>query len=276
MTASTPQRFKARKSLGQHYLFDTAMLDRILAAAELTETDIVLEVGPGLGSLTRGLVEKVSRVIAVEMDPHLAASLPSRLGNPSNLTTVEADARTMDIASMVGNQPCYKVVANLPYYAANPIVRRLLEAEPKPGLMVFMVQQEVARVMVAEPGRMGLLSVATQYYAHAALVCEVPPDAFRPPPKVTSAVVRLDIRPEPAVAVADREDFFALVRAGFSAPRKTLRNSLSHGLGVPGALVGQLLEGMDLDGRRRAETLTLDEWAAVYHGWETLRTSAAG
>ena len=255
--------------MGQHYLVDTVVLGRILAAAELTEDDVVLEVGPGLGSLTRGLVERVARVIAVEMDAHLAASLATRLGHPANLTTVEADARTMDIGALVGNDPGYKVVANLPYYAANPIVRRLLEAEPKPALMVFMVQQEVARVMVAEPGRMGLLSVATQYYARSSLVCNVPPEAFRPPPKVTSAVVRLEPRSQPAVAVADPEAFFALVRAGFSAPRKQLRNSLSHGLGVPGAVVGQLLEALDLDGRRRAETLTLDEWAALYQSWET-------
>ena len=276
MTASLPQRFRARKSLGQHHLVDVGVLSRILAAAELTEEDVVLEVGPGLGTLTRGLVERVSTVIAVEMDPRLAASLPSRLGHPANLTTVEADARTMDIGSLVGNEPGYKVVANLPYYAANPIVRRLLEADPKPALMVFMVQQEVARVMVAEPGRMGLLSVATQYYAQPVLVCDVPPAAFRPSPKVTSAVVRLEVRPQPAVAVADRDAFFALVRAGFSAPRKQLRNSLSHGLGVPGAEVGQLLDGLDLDGRRRAETLTLDEWAAVYRGWETHTSPDAG
>ena len=262
--------------MGQHHLVDALVLERILAAAELTEEDVVLEVGPGLGTLTRGLVERVSRVVAVEMDPRLAASLPSRLGHPANLTTVEADARTMDIGSLVGDEPGYKVVANLPYYAANPIVRSLLEAESKPDLMVFMVQKEVAKVMVAEPGRMGLLSVATQYYAHPALVCDVPPAAVSPPPKVTSAVVRLEIRPQPAVVVADRDAFFALVRAGFSAPRKQLRNSLSHGLGVPGDVVGQLLGGLDLDGRRRAETLTLDEWAAVYHGWETHKSTASG
>ena len=162
----------------------------------------------------------------------------------------------------------YKVVANLPYYAANPIVRSLLEAEPKPGLMVFMVQKEVARVMVAEPGRMGILSVTTQFYAQPALVCDVPPAAFRPPPKVTSAVVRLEPRLQPAVAVSDRDAFFALVRAGFSAPRKQLRNSLSQGLRVAAAVVGELLVGLELDGSRRPETLTLDEWAAVYRGWE--------
>ena len=274
MTASSPQRYKARKSLGQHYLVDAVVLERILEAAELSAQDVVLEIGPGLGSLTRGLLERVASVIAVEMDPRLAASLASRLGNPANLTTVEADARTMDIGSLVGGQAGYKVVANLPYYAANPIVRRLLEAEPKPGLMVFMVQKEVAQVMVAEPGRMGLLSVATQYYARPSLVCDVPPEAFNPPPKITSAVVRLEVRPEPAVAVADRDAFFALVRAGFSAPRKQLRNSLSHGLGVPGAEVGEFLKGLDMDGSRRAETLTIEEWAALYRGWEARTTEA--
>ena len=183
-------------------------------------------------------------------------------------------ARDVDIGSLVDGHTSYKLVANLPYYAASPIIRRFLEADRKPELMVVMVQREVAQTMTAAPGKMGLLSVATQYYARPSLVCDVPPEAFNPPPKITSAVVRLEVRPEPAVAVADRDAFFALVRAGFSAPRKQLRNSLSHGLGVPGAEVGEFLEGLDLDGSRRAETLTIEEWAALYRGWEARTTEA--
>ena len=269
MTAPRPRRFRASKSLGQHFLADARVLNRVLEAAQLSAGDVILEVGPGRGTLTRSLVKRASRVVAVEKDPELASSLPARLGHPGNLATVEADARTVDIGSLVRHEPGYKVVANLPYYAANPIIRRLLEAEPKPLLMVVMVQREVAETMVAAAGKMGLLSVAIQYYARAALVCHVPPGAFRPPPKVTSSVVLLEPLPRPAVEVADREAFFALVRAGFSAPRKQLRNSLSHGLGAPQADIGRLLEGLQIDGRRRPQTLNLEDWAQIYRAWET-------
>jgi 16S rRNA (adenine1518-N6/adenine1519-N6)-dimethyltransferase len=268
VTAVISAKARARKALGQHFLVDNSILNRIATAAELIPDDVVVEVGPGLGSLTRRLLQQGGRVVAVEMDAELAASLPLRLGSPSNLTVVEADARTVDIASLVGQEIPYKVVANLPYYAANPIIRRFLESEPRPLLMVVMVQREVAQSMVASPGKMGILSVAVQYYAVVSLVCNVPPRAFRPPPKVTSSVVKLRLRESPAVAVADPEAFFTLVRAGFSAPRKQLRNSLSQGLGVSGEEAGQLLTSAGIDGKRRAETLSLEEWARTYYTWE--------
>ena len=246
------------------------MLNRIVATAEVGPQDLVLEVGPGPGALTRRLVECGAHVVAIELDPRLCAELPARLGNPPNLTMVEGDARKFDIESLVGPQTLYKVASNLPFYAANPIIRRFLEAKVQPRLMVVTVQMEVAQGMTAMPGQMGFLSVAVQYYATANLVCAVPPQAFRPPPKVTSAVVRLEIRDAPPVVVADREAFFALVRAGFSSPRKQLRNSLAHGLGLPTSSVGQLLTSLDLDGTRRPATLSLDEWALVYGAWEQL------
>jgi len=268
LTSVTPARARPRKALGQHFLVDGVILNRIVAAAELTPQDVVLEVGPGRGALTRRLVQHAGKVIAVERDSGLAASLASRIDNPPNLTSVEGDARTIDIASLVGQVTPYKVVANLPYYAANPIVRRFLESEPKPQLMVVMLQREVAHSMVAQPGEMGLLSVAVQFYSLPSLVCNVPPRAFRPPPKVSSSVVRLELRPRPAVEVDDPQAFFTLVRAGFSAPRKQLRNSLSHGLGVPVGQMGQLLESLEIDGRRRPETLSLEEWAQLYRAWD--------
>ena len=194
-----------------------------------------------------------------------------RLGNPANLTVVETDARNVSLVSLVWPDVSFKVVGNLPYYAANPIVRSLLESRPQPRLIVVMLQQEVAKGMAAVPGEMTLLSVATQYYAVPRLVCNVPPRAFRPPPKVTSALLRLDIRDRPAVDVADPESFFALVRAGFSAPRKQLTNSLSHGLGVPSSAVKQVLDVLGLDGSRRPATLSLDDWAAIHHAWERTR-----
>jgi 16S rRNA (adenine1518-N6/adenine1519-N6)-dimethyltransferase len=268
VTAVISAKARARKALGQHFLVDNSILDRIAAAAELTPEDVVAEVGPGLGALTRRLVQQAGWVAAIEMDVELAASLPARLGNPSNLTVVEADARSVDIASLVGEETRYKVVANLPYYAANPIIRRFLESEPRPSLMVVMVQREVAQSMIASPGEMSILSVAVQYYAAPSLACNVPPRAFRPPPKVTSSVVKLRLRERPAVEVADSAAFFMLVRAGFSAPRKQLRNSLAQGLGVSGDEAGRLLAWAEVDGKRRAETLSLEEWAEIYHVWE--------
>jgi 16S rRNA (adenine1518-N6/adenine1519-N6)-dimethyltransferase len=247
----------------------------------LSERDTVIEVGPGRGVLTWRLVECAERVIAIELDAHLCDELPARLGFPPNLKCVAADARESDLASLASADDLeavpYKVVGNLPYYAANPIIRRTLESPSPPSLAVFMVQREVAESMTASQGDMGLLSVATQFYAQARMVCSVPPSAFRPPPKVRSAVVRLEILRQPAVDVPDRDSFFRVVRAGFSAPRKQLRNSLSHGLGVDVPLGAEVLEAAGVDGRRRPSTLSLEEWATICRVWQGMgREAAAG
>jgi len=222
------------------------------------------------------LVDRVKRVVAIELDGELASALPSRLGFPANLTCIEADARDIDLAQLIAPENCYKVVANLPYYAANPIVRRLLESQPKPDVLVVMVQQEVAKNMVAQPGDMRILSVATQFYAKAKMVCSVPPKYFRPTPKVTSAVVRLDVLSEPAVEVASEDEFFKVVRAGFAAPRKQIRNSLSQGLGIEPAVAGQILERAGVDATRRPQTLDIPEWASVYRAWKMVSPPQKG
>ena len=206
--------------------------------------------------------------MALELDERLCEELPGRLGFPANLRCVPADARAADLPALAapadGEIPGrYKVIGNLPYYAANPIIRRVLESAPPPLMALVMVQKEVADSMTAAPGGMSLLSIATQCYADARLVCSVPPSAFRPPPKVRSAVVRLDVRESPAVTPGNREAFFEVVRAGFSAPRKQLHNSLSHGLGIESAEGAAILEQAGIDGRRRPATLSLEEWAAV-------------
>ena len=278
MTASA-RRFGPRKSLGQHFLHDTRVVQRIIDAADLSPEDTVVEIGPGRGVLTRRLVQQAGRVIAVELDSQLCEELPPRLEFPENLQCVLGDAREVDLSGLAygeaGRNPAgYKVVGNLPYYAANPIIRRTLESEEPPTLALFMVQREVAESMTAVPGNMRLLSVATQFYAEARVVCSVPPSAFRPPPKVRSSVVRLDVRAEPAVAVDDASGFFEVVRAGFSAPRKQLHNSLSHGLRVGTALGSAVLERAGIDGRRRPATLGIEEWAAVYQSWVELREGA--
>ena len=263
-TPGSKAGFRQRKALGQHFLVNGRILDRIVAAAELTKYDLVVEVGPGAGALTRYLVESAGRVVAVEVDASLAQALAPRLGDPASLTTVEADARTVQIESLVPAGVPYKLVANLPYYAANPIVRRFLEASHKPTLMVLTLQHEVAQGMAAPPGKMTMLSVAVQLFAQPTMICNVPPDSFRPPPKVDSAVIRLDVLPRLAVDIGDPDDFFTTVRAGFSSPRKQLRNSLSHGLGVGGSDVHVLLEEASLDGARRPATLTMEEWAHLH------------
>ncbi len=278
MTLSTrgARANSARKSLGQHFLSDSRTAGRILDAADLSPNDLVVEIGPGRGVLTRRLVDRVKRVVAIELDGELASALPSRLGFPANLTCIEADARDIDLAQLIAPENCYKVVANLPYYAANPIVRRLLESQPKPDVLVVMVQQEVAKNMVAQPGDMRILSVATQFYAKAKMVCSVPPKYFRPAPKVTSAVVRLDVLSEPAVEVASEDEFFKVVRAGFAAPRKQIRNSLSQGLGIEPAVAGQILERAGVDATRRPQTLDIPEWASVYRAWKMVSPPQKG
>ena len=262
-------RRSPRKSLGQHFLVDGAYLNRIINASKISGSDVVLEVGPGKGALTSRLIDAASKVICIEIDQELADILPEKLGAPANLTVVNADARQVNIDEIMNGQK-YKLVANLPYYAATPIIRRFLEDESPPELLVVMVQREVARAMVAKPGNMSVLSVATQCYADSRLVCHVPAKAFRPPPAVVSSVVLLEPRSEPYIVREKRDAFFSIVRAGFSARRKQLKNSLSHGLGVDNSIVAAGLHNADIDGTRRAETLSLNEWVNLHVSMETI------
>lgn len=260
-------RRRPRKSLGQHFLVDPRIANRIVAAADLAIGDTVLEIGPGNGVLTRRLVERAGRVVAVELDQRLATELTARLGMPENLEVHHGDARTVAIEDLVDLGNPYKMIANLPYYAASPIIRRFLESDTPPTLMVVMVQREVGEAMTAKPGAMTLLSVATQLYANASVVAQVPARAFRPPPKVASTVVKLSVLDTPAVAIQDVSRFFALVRAGFAAPRKQLRNSLTQGTGAPAAVVSATLDDAGIDETRRPATLTIAEWGKLDALW---------
>ena len=259
----------AKKSLGQHFLVDRRVLGRIVAAAEVSPGDLVLEIGPGRGILTRELAKRAARVVAIEMDDALAARLADEFRGQPHVTVVAADARQIDLDSVVPSDARYKMVANLPYYAASPIIRRFLEAMHKPELMVVMVQREVARSMAAAPGKMGLLSVGVQLYGRPRIVSYAPPRAFRPAPKVTSAVVRIDVYPEPVLPLDSEKRFFALVRAGFSSPRKQIRNSLRNGLSISAEAAESMLSLADIDPRRRAETLALAEWGSLYDAFRS-------
>ena len=250
-----------KKSLGQHFLVDQGALRRVVAAADVQPTDTVVEVGPGTGLLTRLLAETGARVVALELDKSLVDRLEHDLSGSPNVSVVHADARQWDPTDV--GAP-YKVVANLPYYAATPIVRRFLESPRPPSVMVVTVQREVAQSMTAAPGRMRLLSVGVQLYGRPRIAGYIGPGSFRPAPKVTSAIVRIDVDPRPALPVEDREGFFRVVRAGFSSPRKQLRNSIGQVFELPGDRVEDLLLEAGIDFTLRAEALGLEEWRGVY------------
>ncbi len=266
---------RARKRLGQHFLIDEEVLKLIILAAELAPTDVIMEIGPGLGVLTRELAKQAGWVVSIELDNKLAAILKQTLASSSNITIINEDVLRIVPAALLEEQKAkfppevkspfsYKVVANLPYYITSPVLRHFLEASVKPKIMVVMVQKEVAEEIVAKPGRMSLLSVSVQLYGEPRIVGYVPAQCFYPAPEVDSAILRIALYPQPAVDIADKESFFALVRAGFSASRKQIGNSLTQGLGLPKAEVLALLEKTGIVPQRRAETLTLEEWARLW------------
>jgi 16S rRNA (adenine1518-N6/adenine1519-N6)-dimethyltransferase len=260
----------ARKKLGQHFLIDRGVLEIILEAAALTLDDVVIEVGPGLGILTGELAKKAGRVVAVELDERLAATLQENLSSLHNVTVINGDILKLDpleILGESGSQNEYKVVANLPYYITAPVLRHFLETPIKPQMMVVMVQKEVAETIAARPGRMSLLSVSVQFYGEPTMVDYVPAVSFYPAPEVDSAILKINVCPKPRVVVDDEASFFHLVRAGFSAPRKQLANSLAQGLGMARTEVLPFMEKAAIDQKRRAETLSLEEWVQLCQYW---------
>ncbi len=267
MVATHPRRLlqhyglHPKKSLGQNFLVDEGGLRRIVAAADLTESDVVLEIGPGLGSLTRCLAAEAGRVVAVELDGRLIPVLEDQLAGTSNVQLIHGDILSLNPAALAGE--CYKVVANLPFYITGAILRHLLGAKPRPRMMVLTVQHEVAQRLTAAPGRLSLLAVSVQYYGQVSRVARLKAGSFYPRPEVDSAVVRVDMYQEPAFDVPDDEWFFRVVRAGFGQKRKQLRNGLRSGLGLPAAEAEALLAAAGIDHRRRAETLSLEEWASL-------------
>ncbi len=255
---------KSRKRLGQHFLVDEEVLQLITASAELDPDDTIVEIGPGLGILTGELAQRAGRVIAVELDDKLAASLTETLASFSNITIINKDILRLDPAALLPAPGPYKVVANLPYYITSPVLRHFLEAAVKPERMIVMVQKEVAEAIAAGPGQRSVLSLSVQFYGKPEIVSYVPARAFYPVPAVDSALLRVEVYPRPIVAVTDENGFFKLVRAGFAASRKQIANSLAQGLGQPKTEVLALLEKAGIVPQRRAETLTLEEWARLW------------
>lgn len=251
------------KKLGQNFLIDARIVQGIVDAAEIQPGDRVLEIGPGIGTLTQGLAEAGADVTAVELDKKLPAVLKETLKAYDNVRIVPGDILKVNIPEIMGEGP-FKVAANLPYYITTPILMTLLERHLPITRMVTMVQKEVAERMTAKPGSRiyGALSVAVQYYTEPEIVLDVPPRSFIPAPEVMSVVVSCRVRREPAVKVSDEKLFFRVVKAAFGQRRKTLMNALKGG-GFPKEAVRDALEKSGIDPTRRGETLTLEEFGRL-------------
>lgn len=255
------------KRLGQNFLVDESALARIVEAADVSPESSVLEVGPGLGSLTRHLARAARRVVAVELDVSLIPLLETVLRDAPNVEIVQGDILRIDPAALMGEEG-YLVVANIPYYITSNLIRHLLESGRKPNRMVLTVQREVAERITARPGDMSLLALSVQVYGRPRVVTRIPAGAFYPAPEVDSAAVRIDLYPQPVIPGEQLDAFFRLIKAGFSQKRKTLRNALSAGLAIKGEQAARLLESAGIDPRRRAETLALEEWQTLTQAYQ--------
>lgn len=269
------------RGMGQNFLIDATALHQIVGSANLTADDVVIEVGPGLGVLTWELRQQAGRVVSVELDKRLIDRLRSETNHFTHtmapLHLIQGDILHIPPATILQQagyddgtpNPSYKVVANLPYAITSPVLRHFLEQEPKPQMLIVLVQREVAQRIAAQPGKLSMLAHAIQMYAVPEIVGTVPADAFLPVPAVDSAILRLHVREQPAVQVADTNAFFRILKAGFLQARKKLSNALPNGLAalgqvIPRDRVKSALEEAGVSPDRRAETLTLQEWAAVY------------
>ena len=261
---------KMSKKLGQNFLIKRGIVDEIVKAADLQEGEPVLEIGPGIGTLTQGLVQSGANVTAIELDTRLLEVLDTTLAQYSNVTIVHGDVLKLDVPSIMNNEP-FKVVANLPYYITTPIIMSLLESRLPIERLVVMVQKEVALRMVAKPGTKdyGALSVAVQYYTKPDIVLDVPPKSFLPAPAVTSSVIRCVLRDKPPVDVVDEKLFFRVVKAGFAQRRKIFANTMKT-TGLSKDRIEELLAKANIDGQRRGETFTLQEFADVANAWAAL------
>jgi len=250
---------RAHKGLGQNFLQDPLALETIVSAAEIQWADTVLEIGPGLGSLTRYLAVSAKEVVAVELDEKLLPPLQAVISSYQNIRLIHGDILKLSPKDL-NLESKYIVVANIPYYITSAVIRHLLKSESKPRRIVLTVQKEVAQRICAEPGDMSLLALSVQIYGKPRIAANIPANAFFPAPKVDSAVLIVDIYDSPRIKGELLDTFFKLIKAGFSQKRKTLRNSLSSGLHISPPSAADLLTRANLDPQRRAETLSIEEW----------------
>lgn len=250
---------KLSKGLGQYFLISDSALHKVVLAAEIEPDDIVLEIGPGIGNLTRLLAVKSAKVVAVEIDSSLFPALEEVTGEFSNIKLIQDDILNVDIGSLFQDGE-FLVVANIPYYITSILLRLLLEGAVQPRRLVLTVQKEVAKRLTAKPGNLSILALSVQVFGQIKIMNTVPASAFVPVPKVDSAIVRVDIYPEPLIAKVNLDTFFRLIKAGFSQKRKTLKNSLSAGMNWTKDIGEQYLDSAGIDPTRRAQTLDIQEW----------------
>jgi 16S rRNA (adenine1518-N6/adenine1519-N6)-dimethyltransferase len=260
------------KNLGQNFLTDPTILEKICSIAGVTEQDLVLEIGAGLGHLTAQLAGSARQVIAVELDKRLIPPLKEALLSFSNVQIIQGDILQLDPGDILQEND-YLVVANIPYYITSRIIRNLLETEHKPKQIILTIQYEVAQRVCARTGRLSLLALSVLMYGDPSLEMRVPAGAFYPAPKVDSAVIKINLYPEPLLIGSLRNHFFTVIKAGFLHKRKTLRNSLSKGLGWAPAKAADLLSAASVDPQRRAETLSLEEWLEVTYRYDKISIS---
>jgi len=251
-----------KKSLGQNFLSQTSVLEKIVDSADLPVNAEVLEIGPGLGTLTRHLATQARRVVAVEIDQRFIPILQDLLVDFKNVDILHGDIMEANITEIMESSDYY-VVANIPYYITSALLKHLLEAEKKPAKIVLTVQKEVAERICAEEGDLSLLALSVQVYGSPQKVLTIPAGAFYPPPTIDSTVVAVDLYPQPVIPIQNLKVFFQLAKAGFSQKRKTLRNSISAGMRLKPAQAEDLLKQAEIDPQRRAETLALAEWRVL-------------
>lgn len=257
---------RADKKLGQNFLHDDSALIKICETAEISDSDSVLEIGPGLGSLTRYLAASSADLTVVELAPDLLPPLKWILKPYPHVKIIQGDILKLNIADIIKKQN-YIVAANIPYNITSAIIRHLLESEIKPKRIVLTIQKEVAQRICEEPGDLSLLALSVQVYGKPSLQAVIPAESFHPIPKVDSAILRIDIYDEPLIEKELLDTFFKLIKAGFSQKRKMLRNSLASGLHISSQVVDELLESASIESKRRAETLSIAEWQRLCRQW---------
>ena len=260
------------KGLGQNFLTDSNILEKITTIAGISPDDSVLEIGAGLGHMTAHLARSARRVTAVELDHRLIPVLDENLAGYSNITLVQGDILNLDPGDLV-QESGYLVVANIPYYITSRIIRHLLESDHKPARIILTIQYEVAQRICAKDGKLSLLALSVLLYGEPHLELRIPAGAFYPKPEVDSAVIKINLHQEPLLETALRDGFFEIVKAGFTHKRKTLRNSISKGLGWEAAEVESFLQSQGIDPRMRAEKISIDQWLDLTRAYDKIQSS---
>lgn len=255
---------RANKKLGQNFLINEEIINQIIEKADVNKNDTIIEIGPGLGSLTAKLLENANKVIAIELDSNMSNILKERFCLYDNFELIEKDVLKVDLNEIVEKYDSVKVVANLPYYITTPIIMKLLEEKLKLKSITVMVQKEVGERFCAVPNskEYGAITISINYYTKPEIIIDVPKENFEPMPEVDSCVIKLDVRNVPPVELKNEKDFFNLIKAGFSQRRKTINNSLAS-MGISKEKIKNVLEKLGIDSKLRAENLTMEQFSDI-------------